>query len=62
MINGHKYQEAVNIVKEESKVSTFWLSRRMGIGYAQAASYIDRMEVDGIVSLLMPGGMRRVLK
>ena len=45
----HTYQEALRIVVESGKASASLLQRRLGIGYAKAARYIDTMEEQGIV-------------
>lgn len=43
------YQEALRIVVNSGKASASLLQRRLGIGYAKAARYIDTMEDQGIV-------------
>jgi len=43
------YQEALQIVIDSGKASASLLQRRLGIGYAKAARYIDMMEEQGIV-------------
>ncbi len=43
------YQEALQIVIDSGKASASLLQRRLGIGYAKAARYIDTMEEQGIV-------------
>jgi S-DNA-T family DNA segregation ATPase FtsK/SpoIIIE len=45
----HTYQEALRIVVNSGKASASLLQRRLGIGYAKAARYIDTMEEQGIV-------------
>ncbi len=45
----HTYQEALRIVVDSGKASASLLQRRLGIGYAKAARYIDTMEEQGIV-------------
>ncbi|MDB5177295.1 MAG: cell division protein FtsK [Candidatus Saccharibacteria bacterium] len=45
----HTYQEALRIVVDSGKASASLLQRRLGIGYAKAARYIDTMEDQGIV-------------
>jgi DNA segregation ATPase FtsK/SpoIIIE, S-DNA-T family len=45
----HTYQEALRIVIDSGKASASLLQRRLGIGYAKAARYIDTMEDQGIV-------------
>ncbi len=43
------YQEALRIVIDSGKASASLLQRRLGIGYAKAARYIDTMEDQGVV-------------
>ncbi len=43
------YQEALRIVIDSGKASASVLQRRLGIGYAKAARYIDTMEEQGII-------------
>ncbi len=43
------YQEALRIVIDSGKASASVLQRRLGIGYAKAARYIDTMEDQGII-------------
>ena len=43
------YQEALRIVVDSGKASASLLQRRLGIGYAKAARYIDTMEDQGII-------------
>jgi DNA segregation ATPase FtsK/SpoIIIE, S-DNA-T family len=43
------YQEALRIVVDSGKASASVLQRRLGIGYAKAARYIDTMEDQGII-------------
>ena len=45
----HTYQEALRIVVDSGKASASVLQRRLGIGYAKAARYIDTMEEQGII-------------
>ena len=45
----HTYQEALRIVIDSGRASASLLQRRLGIGYAKAARYIDTMEDQGIV-------------
>lgn len=51
-----KYAAAVEIVLKHRIASASFLQRRLGIGYNRAASLIERMERDGIVS--EPKGLR----
>jgi uncharacterized protein (UPF0335 family) len=55
------YQRAVAIVVEGQKASTAYVQRLLGIGYNKAASLMERMEAEGIVSRSDVGGRRTVL-
>lgn len=52
-------KKALDIIIRESKASTSYLQRRMGIGYNKAAEIIDKLEQRGIVSAPLPGGQKR---
>ena len=56
------YKNAVDLVKSERKASTSFLQRKLQIGYNRAATIIDMMEADGIVSKANHVGKREVLK
>jgi S-DNA-T family DNA segregation ATPase FtsK/SpoIIIE len=45
-----KFDEAVEIIREEGQASISMLQRKMRIGYTRAARIIDKMEEKGIVS------------
>lgn len=55
------YDRAVAIVAAEKKASTSYLQRRLKIGYNRAATLIDRMEAEGVVSQANHVGKREVL-
>ena len=55
------YDQAVNIVLRERKASTSFLQRHLKIGYNRAASLIDRMEAEGVISSANHVGKREVL-
>ena len=55
------YDEAVSIVLTDKRPTTSYLQRRLGIGYNRAASLIERMEDDGIVSPPNRTGKRDVV-
>jgi S-DNA-T family DNA segregation ATPase FtsK/SpoIIIE len=44
------YAEAVEIVTRDKKPTISYIQRRLGIGYNKAATIIERMEAEGIVS------------
>jgi len=55
------YAQAVEIVARERKASTSFLQRHLKIGYNRAASLIDRMESEGLISPANHVGKREVL-
>ena len=55
------YRQAVQIVQNDKKASISYVQRRLRIGYNRAASIIDRMEEEGIVSAADHVGRREVL-
>ena len=44
------YDQAVAVVLRDKKVSTSYIQRRLQIGYNKAASLIERMEKEGLIS------------
>lgn len=55
------YVTAVRLVTTEQKPSPSFLQRRMGLGYAEAAALIERMERAGIVGPRARNGTREIL-
>ncbi len=55
------YAQAVDIVRNDKKASTSYIQRKLRIGYNRAASLIDRMEEEGIISAADHVGRREVL-
>jgi len=55
------YDQAVAVVTRDRKASTSYIQRRLQIGYNRAASLIERMEKEGVVSLANHAGKREVL-
>ena len=55
------YEEAVAIVLRDRKASTSYLQRRLSIGYNRAATLIERMEEENIVSPAGNAGKREIL-
>ena len=55
------YTQAVAIVQADKKASTSYIQRRLRIGYNRAATLIDRMEQEGIISAPDHVGRREVL-
>jgi S-DNA-T family DNA segregation ATPase FtsK/SpoIIIE len=55
------YDKALAVVARDKKASTSYIQRRLQIGYNRAASLIERMEQDGVVSAPNHKGVREVL-
>lgn len=55
------YAQAVAIVQNDKKASTSYIQRKLRIGYNRAASLIDKMEEEGIISAADHVGRREVL-
>lgn len=55
------YDQAVAIVLRDRKVSTSYIQRRLSIGYNRAASLIERMEEEGLISAANHAGKREIL-
>ncbi|GDX37861.1 hypothetical protein LBMAG20_00760 [Methylocystaceae bacterium] len=58
---GDLYDRAVNIVLRDRKCSTSYIQRRLSIGYNKAASIVERMEQEGVVSQPNHSGKREIL-
>lgn len=54
------YDMAVDIVQREGKASTSFLQRSLKLGYNRAATLIDRMEREGVISAANHVGKREV--
>jgi S-DNA-T family DNA segregation ATPase FtsK/SpoIIIE len=55
------YDQAVAVVTRDRKASTSYIQRRLQIGYNRAASLIERMEKEGLVSQANHAGKRDIL-
>ncbi len=55
------YDKAVAIVLRDKKASTSYVQRRLSIGYNRAASLIERMEQEGVISAANHAGKREIL-
>jgi S-DNA-T family DNA segregation ATPase FtsK/SpoIIIE len=55
------YQEAVDLVLRENKVSTSFIQRHFSIGYNSAAKIVDTMEKRGVISAPNHTGKREIL-
>ncbi|MEM9899347.1 MAG: DNA translocase FtsK, partial [Pseudomonadota bacterium] len=55
------YDKAVAVVMRDRKASTSYIQRRLQIGYNRAATLIERMEDEGVVSSANHAGKRQIL-
>ena len=55
------YDQAVEVVMRDKKVSTSYLQRRLQVGYNRAAGLVERLEKEGIISGPNHSGKREVL-
>ncbi len=55
------YDQAVAVVLRDKKVSTSYIQRRLQVGYNKAASLIERMEKEGLISAASATGKREIL-
>ena len=55
------YSQAVEIVRRDKKPTISYLQRRLQIGYNKAATLVERMEADGIVSAPDANNKRHIL-
>ncbi|MES1158813.1 MAG: DNA translocase FtsK, partial [Terricaulis silvestris] len=55
------FDRAVEIVRRDRKASTSYLQRRLSIGYNRAATLIEQMEKEGIISTANAAGKREIL-
>ncbi|MGV3650640.1 MAG: DNA translocase FtsK [Devosia sp.] len=55
------YDKAVHVVLTDKKASTSYVQRRLGIGYNKAATLIERMEREGVISAANHAGKREIL-
>ncbi|MBK8007642.1 MAG: DNA translocase FtsK 4TM domain-containing protein [Rhizobiales bacterium] len=58
---GDLYERAVAIVLRDKKASTSYVQRRLSIGYNRAATLIERMEMEGVISAANHAGKREIL-
>lgn len=56
------YGQAVAIVRRDGNASCSYIQRKLQLGYNSAASLIERMEADGIVSKANHAGKREILQ
>ena len=58
---GDLYQQAVTIIKRDKRISTSYIQRMLKIGYNRAATLIERMEKDGIITPPNHQGKRELI-
>ncbi len=56
------YAQAMAIVLRDKRASTSYLQRRLKIGYNKAATLIERLEEEGVISAPNHAGKRTILK
>ena len=56
------YAQAMAIVLRDKRASTSYLQRRLKVGYNKAATLIERLEEDGVISAPNHAGKRTILK
>lgn len=56
------YEKAKEITLEAGKVSTSYLQRKLGTGYARSARLMDMLEEQGVIEAGSGSGPRKVLK
>ncbi|MGA8171179.1 MAG: DNA translocase FtsK, partial [Methylocystis sp.] len=59
--SGDLYNRAVAIVLRDKKCSTSYIQRRLSVGYNKAASLVEQMEREGVVSPANHSGKREIL-
>ncbi len=59
--NDDLYAQAIEIVRRDKKTSISYLQRRLGIGYNKAATLVERMETDGVLSAPDANNKRHIL-
>lgn len=60
--NEDLYAQAMAIVLRDKRASTSYLQRRLKVGYNKAATLIERLEEDGVISAPNHAGKRAILK
>lgn len=59
--NDPLYKQAIEIVAREQKASTSFIQRHLKIGYNRAATIVEQMEADGMISEANHVGKREVI-
>ena len=56
------FQQAIELIKKDKKVSISYIQRQLRIGYNKAASIVERMEAEGIVTTPNHQGKRMLVE
>jgi len=56
------YNQAVEVIMREGKVSTSFIQRHLQIGYNRAARIVEQMEKEGLISPASHSGKREILR
>ncbi|MDP3372225.1 MAG: DNA translocase FtsK 4TM domain-containing protein [Candidatus Paracaedibacteraceae bacterium] len=56
------YNQAVEVIMREGKVSTSFIQRHLQIGYNRAARIVEQMEKEGLISQANHAGKREILR
>ncbi|MCL2338446.1 MAG: FtsK/SpoIIIE domain-containing protein [Proteobacteria bacterium] len=59
--DGDLYKQAIEYVVHDKKPTISYIQRRLGVGYNKAATFIERMEAEGIVSAPDANNKRHIL-
>ena len=60
--DGDLYSQAIAIVKRDKKTSISYIQRQLRIGYNRAATLIEKMQEDGILSEPNHTGKREIIE
>ena len=60
--DGDIYKKAVMIVRRDKKASISYIQRQLRIGYNRAATLVERMEQEGVVTQPSVSGKREVIE
>ena len=56
------YAQAMAVILRDKRASTSYLQRRLKVGYNKAATLIERLEEDGVISAPNHAGKRTILR
>jgi len=59
--NEDLYAQAMAIVIRDNRASTSYIQRRLKVGYNKAATLIERLEEEGVISAPNHAGKREVI-